>query len=130
MAGISTHNPAVVEAVEEKGWNNDFYMTCFYCVSRLPEEFQKEFGVAAVGETYVASDPPRMCKLIRQLNKPCLGFKILAAGRRCKSRQEIRACFEFAFQNIKPTDAVIVGMFPKFSDQITENVGIVKELVA
>jgi hypothetical protein len=130
MAGISTHNPAVIEAVEDKGWNNDFYMTCFYRVTRLQEEFQQEFRVDPVGETYVASDPPRMCAMARQTKKPCLGFKILAAGRRCDSPQEVRKCFDFAFQNLKPTDAVIVGMFPKFSDQIGENVRNVRELVA
>jgi hypothetical protein len=120
----------VVEAVEEKGWKNDFYMTCFYRVTRLPEEFQKEVGVIPVGETYLASDPPRMGKMIRQVSKPCLGFKILAAGRRCGSPEEVRKAFQFAFQNIKPTDAVIVGMFPKFSDHVGENTAIVRELVA
>jgi hypothetical protein len=130
MAGISTHNPAVIEAVEEKGWNNDFYMTCFYRVTRLSEEFQQEFGVIPVGETYVASDPERMCAMARQVKKPCLGFKILAAGRRCDSPEEVRKCFDFAFQHLKPTDAVIVGMFPKFSDQIAENVKSVRALAA
>jgi hypothetical protein len=127
-AGISTHNPAVVEAVEEKGWSNDFYMNCFYCVSREPEDFQKEIGVVPVGETYLSSDPPRMCKMIRQVKKTCLGFKILAAGRRCDSPKEVREAFEFAFQNIKPTDATIVGMYPRFSDQISENARIVREI--
>jgi len=129
MAGISTHNPRVVEAVEEKGWKNDFYMTCFYRVTRLPEDFEKEWGVVPVGETYLASDPPLMGKMIRQVSKPCLGFKILAAGRKCESPEDIRAAFAFAFQNIKPTDAVIVGMFPKFSDHIRANTAIVRELI-
>lgn len=129
-AGISTHNPKVVEAVEEKGWPNDFYMTCFYCVTREPEDFQKEVGVVPVGETYLSCDPPRMCNMIRQVKKTCLGFKILAAGRKCDSPEQVREAFEFALQNIKPTDAVIVGMFPKFSDQIAENAGIVREVCA
>jgi len=127
-AGISTHNPAVIEAVEEKGWKNDYYMNCFYRVTREPEDFQKEVGVLPVGETYLASDPPRMCKMIRQTKKTCLGFKILAAGRKCDSREEVREAFKFAFANIKPGDATIVGMFPKFSDQISENVEIVCEV--
>jgi len=29
----------------------------------------------------------------------------------------------YAFQNIKPSDGVIVGMLPVFSDQVTENAG-------
>jgi len=130
LAGISTHNPRVVEAVEEKGWNNDFYMTCFYCESRRPEEFEKEIGVIPVGETYLSSDPPRMCAMIRQTRKPCLGFKILAAGRRCETPEDVRKAFEFAFQNIKATDGVIVGMYPRYSDQIGENAALARELAA
>jgi hypothetical protein len=129
-AGISTHNPKVVETVEEKGWANDFYMTCFYCVTRQPEDFEKEIGVVPVGETYLSTDPARMCKVMRQVRKTCLGFKILAAGRKCNSPEEVRGAFDFAFKNIKPGDATIVGMYPRFSDQISENVRIVREIAA
>jgi hypothetical protein len=130
VAGVSTHNPAVIEAVEEKGWPADFYMGCFYFRSRTTEEFVKVIGTEQVGETYLASDPPRMCKVIRQVPKPCLGFKILAAGRRCGTPKQVRAAFEFAYQNIKPTDAVIAGMYNKFSDQLSENVAFARELCA
>jgi hypothetical protein len=130
VAGVSTHNPAVIEAVEEKGWPADFYMACFYFRSRTTEEFVKEIGVEQVGETYLASDPPRMCKVIRQVPKPCLGFKFLAAERRCGTPKQVREAFEYAYQNIKPTDAVIAGMFNKFSDQLAENVGLARELCA
>jgi len=130
LAGISTHNPRVIEAVEEKGWKNDFYMTCFYRVTRQPEEFQKEIGVIPVGETYLSSDPPRMCAMIQKVRKPCLGFKILGAGRSCGSPEEVRKAFTFAYQNIKPTDSVIVGMYPRFNDQVSENVALARELAA
>lgn len=129
-AGISTHNPLVVETVEEKGWNNDYYMTCFYRVTREPEDFQKEIGVVPVGETYLSTDPERMCSMVRKVNKTCLGFKILAAGRKCDSPEQVREAFDFAFKNIKPTDATIVGMFPRFSDQISENARLVREICA
>ena len=122
-AGVSTHNPAVIEALESKGWPIDFYMACFYKASRTDKEFEKEMGIRPVGQTYVATDPERMTKVIGQAKPVCLAFKILAAGRRCESPEEVGQCFDYAFKNIKSTDAVIVGMFPKFSDQITENVG-------
>lgn len=129
-AGVSTHNPAVIDALETKGWPIDFYMGCFYRITRGAEDFQKEIGVEPVGETYLSTDPERMCKVIRQVQKPCLGFKILAAGRRCDSPEQVRQAFEFAFQNMKPIDAAIVGMFPRLSDQIGENARIVKEICA
>lgn len=54
-----------------------------------------------------------MTEVVRQVKQPCLGFKILGAGRHCAYQQMVRAAFQFAFENIKPTDgAIIVGMFP------------------
>jgi len=129
-AGVSTHNPAVIDALESKGWPIDFYMGCFYRVTRRNEDFQKDFGILPVGETYIAADPDRMTKALRQTKRLCLGFKILAAGRRSNSPGQVRECFAYAFKNLKPTDAVIVGMFPKFSDQIAENVATVRALLA
>jgi len=129
-AGVSTHNPDVIDAVETKGWPVDFYMGCFYRVTRTGEEFQKEIGVQPVGETYLATDPERMCRALRQAKPPCLGFKILAAGRKCDSPVQVRQAFEFAFKNLKPTDATIVGMCPRFKDEISENVRIVREVAA
>jgi hypothetical protein len=127
-AGVSTHNPAVIEALETKGWPLDFYMGCFYRVTRPPEDFRKEIGVEPVGETYLSTDPQRMCRMIRQVKHTCLAFKILAAGRKCETPEDVRQAFAWAFKNIKPTDATIVGMFPKFSDQISENAGIVRDV--
>jgi len=127
-AGISVHNPATLEAIESKGWGVDFYMTCIYNLDRTREEFKKEFGMVPVGETYFEEDPPRMCEMIRKVNKPCLAYKILAAGRKCNSPRVVREAFEWVFTNIKPTDAVIVGMYPRYTDQITENTRTVREI--
>ena len=40
----------------------------------------------------------------------------------------MRAAFARAFESIKPTDAVVVGMFPRDSDQVAENAAIVREV--
>jgi hypothetical protein len=128
-AGISTHNPVILEALQEKDWQHEFYMASFYYVSRSEEEFQRELGIEPVGETYLAADPPRMCEAVRRVTKPCLVYKLFAAGRKCGSSAEIRQGFEFAFKNIKPTDATIVGMYPRFSDQIGENAGMVRTIL-
>ena len=59
-----------------------------------------------------------MTKVVRQVEQPCLGFKILAAGRLGWSKYSVEKAFRFAFENIKPTDAVIVGIFPRYYDEI------------
>jgi hypothetical protein len=82
-----------------------------------------------LGEIYLPSDPPRMFKVIRSVKKPCLVYKVLAAGRRIGSPAEIRQCFKTAFDEIKPTDAVIIGMYQQFNDQVSENAAFVRELV-
>jgi len=123
LAGLSAHNPAVIRHAEDKGWDLDLYMTCFYRVTRTHEELKQETGMREVpyGEIYLPGDPARMCEVVRQVGRPCLGFKILAAGRRCNRPREVENAFEFAFKSIKPTDAVIVGMFPRYRDQAAEN---------
>lgn len=125
LAGVSTHNPAVIEAAEEQNWGADFYMACLYRINRTPEEFRREFGhekpIDGEGDLYLPEDPPRMCRAIRQTPKPCLAFKVLAAGRLTQNAAQMDEAFRFAFQNIKPQDAIIVGMFPKYSDQVGEN---------
>ena len=129
LVGLSAHNPAVIELAEEKGWDVDYYMCCLYYLTRPREEFQKLLGDALpLGEIYLPTDPPRMFKAIQSVKKPCLAYKILAAGRRIGSPAEVRTCFETALKNIKPTDAVIVGMYQQFGDQIASNAALVREL--
>jgi hypothetical protein len=70
-----------------------------------------------------------MCKVVRQVRKPCLVYKVLAAGRKCGSPGEVRQAFEFAYENIKPVDAAVVGMYPRYSDQRGENTRLVREIV-
>ena len=130
MAGISCHNPGVVDTVESEGWNVDYYQTCLYRVSRTQEEAREAFNEAPIGETYMEKDPERMCKMIRQTKKPCLAFKLLGAGRTVNTPEQVEGAFRFAFANIKPTDAVIVGMFPKYTDQVGENTEMVREILA
>ncbi len=38
--------------------------------------------------------------------------------------------FRFALANIKPQDAVIVGIYPRFKDEIAENVGLVRRITS
>ena len=40
----------------------------------------------------------------------------------------VRSAFATALGNIKPTDALIVGMYQQFSDQVGENATLVREL--
>jgi len=106
-------------------------MCCLYYLTRPREEYQKLLGEdLPLGEIYLPSDPPRMFKVIRSARKPCLIYKVLAAGRRVGSPAEVRRRFETTLTNIKPTDAMIVGMYQQFGDQVGDNAAAVRELCA
>ncbi len=68
-----------------------------------------------------------MTAVVRQVKQPCLAFKILAAGRMGSSQEKVRGAFRFAYENIKPIDGVIVGMFPQFFDEVGANVQLARE---
>jgi len=132
LVGVGTHKPEVVEYVEERGWDVDFYLLCAYNRTRTPEELRKLLGVVPVParEVYLESDPPRAYAVARQTAKTCFLFKILAAGRRTESPQTIDSAFKTAFESIKPKDCVVVGMFPRFKDEVKENADRVRRILS
>jgi hypothetical protein len=129
LVGLSTHDPAFLDQVESENWDVDFYMTALYHLTRTPEEFAKMLGQKPLGEVYLPQDPPKMCKAIRQTKKPCLAYKVLAAGRAADNPKQIDAAFEFAFDNIKPTDGIIIGMYPRYFDQVKDNAERVRRIL-
>src|SRR5262249_32757133 len=107
------------------------YMCCLYYLTRPRKELQKLLGdPLPLGEIYLPSDPPRMFKVIKAVKKPCLVYKVLAAGRRIGNQGEVKECLKTALGNIKPADALVVGMYQQFGDQVGENAEIVRELCA
>jgi hypothetical protein len=129
LVGLSAHNPVLIEQAEERGWDVDYYMCCLYYLTRQRPELERLLGPdVPLGEVYLPSDPPRMFKAVRAVRKPCLVYKVLAAGRRVGSAAEVRKCFQTAIDNIKPTDALIVGMYQQLGDQVGENAALVREL--
>jgi hypothetical protein len=129
-AGIGTHIPEVVEYAEEHGWETDFYMCCFYNLARGYKSAPAVERHSYERERYPEADPPRMTAVMRQVQKPCLGFKLMAANRKCGTPESVREQFENAFANIKPIDGAVVGMFPKYSNQVEENARYVREILA
>ena len=132
LAGVSAHNPDCIKRIAGEGWPVDFFMTCFYYLTRTPEELAKMPPVVTVEVSYsfFASDPLTMTEVVRQVGQPCLGFKILAAGRMCARQDKIEGAFKFAFEHVKPTDGVIVGMYPRYQEQIRQNAGYARKFAA
>jgi hypothetical protein len=94
----------------------DFHMVCFFDCGSLH---------AGKGDKFHLADIFPAAECCRRLQKPCIAYKILGAG-----RLDAAMAFEFAFENIKPGDVVNVGMHRGDNDNIVEeNVAIVRRLL-
>jgi hypothetical protein len=132
VVGVSTHMPDVVDAVESNGWDVDYYMTCVYERHRSREALEALLGQAPipVGEVYLPGDPPRMFAAMRRTARPCLAFKILAAGRLSDRQAWVEQAYRETFTSIKPIDGAIVGIYDRYSDQPAEGAEYVRRFGA
>ena len=145
LVAVTSHRPEVFIQIESEDWDVDYYMPCLYKYGRTQAEWEKSFasnpGMMPAeiyhtkegnspnygGETaFVRGDPPEMYKVIKQTKKPCFVYKILASGRLCEKPEFVEAAFKECFENIKPTDTVVVGMWDKQEDQYAINAEYVR----
>jgi len=115
LVGLGAHNPRVIEHAEERGWDVDFYECCFY---------QRVHG-----KVWNDQERRRMVQLIRKVSKPCIAFKVLAGNRHTKTPRDVYNALKFVFDNIKPTDVVLLGMWQKYKDQVGENAGFALKIL-
>jgi hypothetical protein len=114
--GVAGHSPVVHDWVDSLDLV-DFHAVCFFNCGSLHSGRGERFRLADVFEAV---------KGIQRLKKPCIGYKIMGAG-----RIDPRMAFEFAFEHIKPTDVVNVGMHRGDRDaMVEENVALVQEILA
>jgi len=128
--GLGSHQPEVLDYAMQHDWDVDFYVASFYNISRQPRESSIVTGVAQYDqEQYLPEDREAMVSQIRRLNRPVLAFKILAAGRHCRTQEDVREAFRYAFANLRASDAVVVGLFPKDADQLALDLGYAAEAI-
>jgi len=121
VAGIAGHNPESHLTAAEIGLPTDLHMVCFYNLTGR----RGRIDVADPHEGYHPDDPAKAVECIRKLAKPCLAYKILAAGRR-----DPLEALTYTYTNIKPTDAAVIGVFPKDNpDQVADNVRMAMEVL-
>jgi hypothetical protein len=127
QVGLGSHIPEVIDYVESKAWDVDFYMTCVYNISRTKEEQEQVAGRKLDGQLFWDPDREKMLARVRQTAKPCLIFKVYGAGRKCGSPADMLDALRLVFRYAKPIDAVVLGMFPKDNEQVTENCRLFRE---
>jgi hypothetical protein len=135
-AGLGTHVPETVLQAEEEGWGADFYVACLYNARRTQRGQQSGF-ITGKPKTLVFYPEDRflMFDVIKQVKKPFIAFKMFAGGQVFIGRkpEEIlsvaEAFIKETYENIKPSDMAMVGVFQKYKNQIKENTNIVKEIL-
>lgn len=128
-AGLSTHDPDFLREAEEQQWETDLYMTALYYLTRTPDEFKKIMGTKPLGEIYLPEDPPKMLAAMRRTPKTCLAYKVLAAGRLTDRPADVENAFRGALTGMKPNDGMIIGMYPRYQDQVAENAALVRKIL-
>jgi len=103
--GVAGHAPQVHFWVDSLDLV-DFHAVCFFNCGSLHDGRGLKFKLRDVG-------PATEC--IRKLPKPCIGYKIMGSG-----RLDPAMAFEYAFESIKPTDAVNVGIHRGDKDDMVE----------
>jgi hypothetical protein len=115
VVGVAAHAPQVHLWVDSLDIV-DFHAVPFFNCGSLHE---------GRGLKFKLRDVPAATECIRKIQKPCIGYKIMGAG-----RIDARMAFEYALDQIKPTDVVNVGMHRgDKDDMVEENVSIVEEVL-
>ena len=130
MVGLGTHIPEIIDHAEQHNWDVDFYMSCVFRLTRKPEENARLAGHPVDGELFWDADREQMLARVKKTAKPCLIFKVYGATRHCDTAERRQAAINLAFDYAKPSDAIVVGMYPKVTEQVAENARMVAKAVA
>jgi hypothetical protein len=101
-AGMATHGARTHLVAEEKGLPTDFYHQTLY----RPDNYVRE-GL----EESLAT--------IEKLDKPVVAYKVLGAGRVLP-----KDTLPYVLKRLQRKDGICIGIFPKKTDQIAENVAL------
>lgn len=119
-SGVGAHDLKAIAACEEKKIDADFYIKTFhhhnYPSGPKPEELTK---VISEIPGYWCNDPQAVTDFMKNVEKPWLAFKVMAAG-----AIPPQDAFQYAFDN--GADHILAGMF---DFEIPEDTRIVNEVL-
>jgi uncharacterized membrane protein YphA (DoxX/SURF4 family) len=104
--GVGAHELDVIEAMEARGYPVDFYMKTIHDNKywSYQSDEPKIRTIKNNNDNYWCRDPEKTAEFMRTVNKPWIGFKIMAAGA-IKPEEGFKYAFEHG------VDFACVGMF-------------------
>ncbi len=120
--GIGAHMLNVINAAETWGLNPDFYVKTLHSSNywSCKRADQNLDVIENPSDNYWCMDVEQTIELMKEVNKPWIAFKVLAAG-----AIPPKDGFKFAFEN--GADFICVGMF---DFQVKKDVAIVKSILS
>jgi hypothetical protein len=116
LAGIAGHTPAVFKWAKEN-LDVDYFMCSYY--NPIPRE-NNASHVHGFDEQFLPEDRDAMVAIIKDLPKPVIHYKVLAAG-----RTEPSEAFAFVKQHLRVNDAACVGIYPQAKgDMLAEDIAL------
>lgn len=120
-SGVGAHDLKVIEECEKRKVGADFYIKTFhhhnYPSAPKPEQLAGPYNEVP---GYWCRDPQATINVMKDVEKPWIAFKVMAAG-----AIPPKDAFQYAFDN--GADHVLAGMF---DFEIADDVGIVNEVLA
>jgi len=122
IAGVACHDIEVPTTLEKAGVDVDFYMKTLHrddYWSATPKEERPESGLPGHDNMW-CTQPEKTIEAMREVNKPWIAYKVLAAG-----AIHPRVGFRYAFQG--GADFLCVGML---DFQVREDISIAKDVLS
>ena len=135
--GLGTHRPDVIEKSVREEWDVDFFVACMQNARYNREGEPSGFitGKTKAGLVFISSDRFAAYKVVQQVKKPFIAYKIVAGGQVFNNHtpDEYPAVAEKfireTYENIKPGDVTCVGVFQRDTDQARGNAEIVRRVL-
>ena len=133
--GLGTHVPETIARAEDEDWGVDFYLSSLYNARKNNREESSFITGKPKSLVFYPNDRFIMFDMIKQVQKPFLVYKIFAGGQvfHVKSPEELpgvaEAVIKETFENIKPGDFAVVGVYQKYKDMLGENARITQKIL-
>lgn len=119
VPGIAGHQPEAHLEAQRLQLGHEFHLVCFYNLTGRRGQIE----VADKNERFRHEDRDAAVATVQKLERPCVVYKIFAAG-----RNDPREALQYAYSHIRSTDAVLIGVYTRYQpDQIEQDVRIALE---